>query len=301
MSCIGLAIGHPRLKVEFRVNTRRVVLVTTVFTIMAFGIAISHTDSFMSPATGGPGEVDCTDCHTGTVNSGPGNVGITAPSVYQPNDTIDLNVTLAHTGQLRWGFEITALDSSDQPIGTMVVSDIVNTQANTDIGTGRQYIFQTSTGTYDGTSDTSPGWTMQWAAPATGSGPVTFWLAGLAGNSTSGPNGDFCYTTSRQVPEAIATGVGDDGIRPGIFSLRPNFPNPFNPSTHISFNLQQAAHVRLDVFDVLGHKAAILVDESLQAGDHSVVWHAGDVGSGVYFYRLQAGDATATRRMLFLK
>ena len=80
-----------------------------------------------------------------------------------------------------------------------------------------------------------------------------------------------------------------------------NYPNPFNPTTHISFSLCEACNVRLDVYNIMGQTVVTLVDEYLQCGTHEIEWNASSAASGVYFYRLSAGDMIETRRMLLLK
>lgn len=93
---------------------------------------------------------------------------------------------------------------------------------------------------------------------------------------------------------------------PNEFSLAQNHPNPFNPSTNIDFTLPRAGRVRIDVFDILGRQTALILDDNLSAGRHSIVWDGKDadgetVASGIYFYRLRAGDQVETRKMLLLK
>ena len=89
--------------------------------------------------------------------------------------------------------------------------------------------------------------------------------------------------------------------RPERFSLKQNYPNPFNPSTVISFSLPQASDVRLDVFNLLGQQVALLVNERVQSGTHSVKFDAGNLSSGIYIYRLQTERFTQTRKMLLIK
>lgn len=96
------------------------------------------------------------------------------------------------------------------------------------------------------------------------------------------------------------------GSVPTVFALHANAPNPFNPETHIRFDLPRETAVQLHVFDVLGQRVRTLVAESMPAGAHQVLWNGRDnrgvqVSSGVYFYRLQAGDFLQSRRMLLLK
>ncbi len=88
---------------------------------------------------------------------------------------------------------------------------------------------------------------------------------------------------------------------PETYALRQNFPNPFNPSTEIRFDLPEDAMVSLVIYDVLGREVARLVQEELPAGTHRARFNAGNLPSGVYFYRIQAGDFHNTHRMTLLK
>ncbi len=88
---------------------------------------------------------------------------------------------------------------------------------------------------------------------------------------------------------------------PGAFALSPNYPNPFNPSTTISFTVPRAGKVNIAVFNALGAKVATLADGSFSGGTHRLVWNAEGMASGAYFCRMRAGDYTETRRMLFVK
>ena len=93
---------------------------------------------------------------------------------------------------------------------------------------------------------------------------------------------------------------------PEAYLLDQNFPNPFNPTTEIRFSLPKSALVKLEVFNVLGQQVAILVDNYMGAGLHSVVWDGknssgSSVASGIYLYRLTAGDFTEVKKMSLLK
>jgi len=89
--------------------------------------------------------------------------------------------------------------------------------------------------------------------------------------------------------------------RPLSFRLYQNYPNPFNPETSITFTLQRASYVRLSVYDLLGRDVTTLVSDNRSPGEFEAVWDASTVPSGVYFYRLIAGEQVQTRRMMFLK
>jgi hypothetical protein len=88
---------------------------------------------------------------------------------------------------------------------------------------------------------------------------------------------------------------------PVSFELYQNYPNPFNPSTKIAFALPKDARVKLEVFNVLGERVAVLKDEYMRAGVYTVEFNATGLSSGVYFYRLTADDFVATKKMVLMK
>jgi hypothetical protein len=85
------------------------------------------------------------------------------------------------------------------------------------------------------------------------------------------------------------------------FSLNQNYPNPFNPSTKISFTLPQTANVKLSVFNLLGEKVAELVNETKGPGFYNVDFNGSNLTSGMYLYRLEAGEFVSTRKMTLIK
>jgi hypothetical protein len=100
--------------------------------------------------------------------------------------------------------------------------------------------------------------------------------------------------------------VADDEALPTTFSLDQNYPNPFNPSTHIRFALPQESHVRLTIYNVLGQEIESLVDEERPVGYHKVAWHGTNavgtmIGSGVYFYRMEARPVNGGSPFVFLR
>ena len=88
---------------------------------------------------------------------------------------------------------------------------------------------------------------------------------------------------------------------PTNYTLNQNYPNPFNPSTTISFSLPSKEFVTLKIYDALGKEITTLVNEEIQPGTYQKEWSAGDLSSGVYFYRLQAGKYSETKKLLLLK
>ena len=102
------------------------------------------------------------------------------------------------------------------------------------------------------------------------------------------------------------TDVNDPTVPPVITELLGNYPNPFNPETTIDFNLRAESHVSIEIFNIRGQKVRTLIDDFYGAGNHQAVWTGNDdagrsVGSGVYFYRMNADGVSATRRMVLMK
>ena len=144
-------------------------------------------------------------------------------------------------------------------------------------------------GTYD--------WTVTGPPSSTCRMRVTCYDAvGLSGTDMS--DEDFCPPYKLQVRNFTIS--GPSGL-PGRFALHRNYPNPFNPTTSISFSLPQDAEVKLEVFNIAGQVVTTLVDGPLAAGEHTIEWKADNYATGIYLYRLQADDFVDTKKMLLLK
>ena len=90
-------------------------------------------------------------------------------------------------------------------------------------------------------------------------------------------------------------------VKPARTTLNANYPNPFNPTTTIRYQLAKGSHVRLTVWNILGRRVVTLVNSNQQKGVHQVTFNASQLASGVYFYRLQAGDRVLVKKMLLMK
>jgi hypothetical protein len=100
---------------------------------------------------------------------------------------------------------------------------------------------------------------------------------------------------------AIITTVGGISEIPTRFAIEQNYPNPFNPSTVVSYQLPVTSQVSLKVYDILGHEVATLVNGVVEAGYHSMTFNAADLASGIYFYRIVAGNFAQTRKLVVMK
>lgn len=106
-----------------------------------------------------------------------------------------------------------------------------------------------------------------------------------------------------RIADSVFTSVAEllDARIPVSYNLSQNFPNPFNPSTEIHFSLPNKSHVTLTIFDLLGREVATLVSEELSAGSYSTRWDATGFPTGVYLYRLEAGEFVETKKLLLLR
>lgn len=281
---------------------RKAGLACTILTLLA-GMVFAYSGGVSIPeCTGAPGEGTCADCHD-NLNTGGGSASITAPAGYEAGDTLDITVEVAHSGQTQWGFQITALDASNSPVGEMLVSDVDRTMKSTAVS-GREYIKHTLDGT-DTSKANATDWSFKWVAPASDAGQITFYLASVAGNQAVGPNGDYTYTTTHTMLLTNVTEIVGTGL-PSAFSMSQNYPNPFNPSTTIEFSIPRRSSVEIAIYNVLGQEVKILHNGMLPAGAYRTEWNGTDangtsVASGAYFCRMEAEAYSAVTKMVLLK
>jgi len=97
------------------------------------------------------------------------------------------------------------------------------------------------------------------------------------------------------------TFIDDKSNIPGKTTIYPNYPNPFNAVTTIKYGLADGQHVTIEIYDLLGRRVAKIVDEDKPAGLYQAIWRAEEVPSGIYFYKINAGDYSKTRKMVLVK
>ncbi|MCK5086317.1 MAG: T9SS type A sorting domain-containing protein [Melioribacteraceae bacterium] len=101
--------------------------------------------------------------------------------------------------------------------------------------------------------------------------------------------------------DAVVIGVDDKTTLPESYSLAQNYPNPFNPTTMITYAIPEKANVTLTVYNLLGQEVATLVNEVKNVGTYEVNFKANQLTTGVYFYTIQAGQFTSTKKMMLIK
>jgi hypothetical protein len=163
----------------------------------------------------------------------------------------------------------------------------------------------TSDGLYERRAFTSDPWMkrvlggefeVSWFSSRTLGGPTTGGPATFAGQVIVGTYGGGVYQSTAPI-----TSVGESPSTPTRFALEQNYPNPFNPTTAISYQLTAGSLVTLKVYDILGREVTTLVNEMKGPGVYSVQFDGSGMASGIYFYRLQAGEFAETRKLMLLR
>jgi flagellar hook assembly protein FlgD len=118
--------------------------------------------------------------------------------------------------------------------------------------------------------------------------------------TTSVPPGIW-FIAHDSIKGTISNNVGVEEAAPAAFSVAQNSPNPFNPATTISFTLAKTGKVMVDIYNAAGQKVDTLVNTTINAGNHSLIWNASKFSAGVYFYTVTSGDYSRTMKMTLLK
>ena len=138
--------------------------------------------------------------------------------------------------------------------------------------------------------------TYSYEALTSTEGP-SFIIVGVTDDDSSSIQIDELWYNER--PAGL--GISDEAPIASRYELGQNYPNPFNPTTHIRFNIPETANAKLTVFNVMGEEVATLVNGVTQAGGHTVSWNAASMPTGVYFYQLESGNFSQTKKLLLVK
>lgn len=199
-----------------------------------------------SPAgrTGAPGEQLCTGCHAGTAQSGAGVNTLTFDSgntEYTPGNSYQFDISM-NTGTSKNGFQVTALDGSNNMAGGWTITNAGATQ--TVSGLGRSYV----THTFGGNNQSS--WSMQWDAPASDVGDVTFYVSTNATNNNGNGSGDVIYISQLTISSATSTGISIRDEMQASLSARPDGDG----NLWVLFNTIEPADCSIKVFDLKGRQ-----------------------------------------------
>jgi hypothetical protein len=194
------------------------------------------------------------------------------------------------------GISIVDISNPESPV---FVSSCSTRVYSSEISVSGGYLYAAITGIADGTGGVD---VIDISDPANPVLATRFILPGYSQNICVDDN--YCYLTSEyslMILTTLSTGIEDRGNVPQAFSLSQNYPNPFNARTTIRYTLSQAGKVRLEIFNIIGEKVAVIIDEFEQAGSHNIIWDAAGVPSGVYFARLDTGGRSHSIKMVVVK
>lgn len=247
----------------------------------SIGFSILHATGF----TGGTlkNGSGCT-CH-GLVPSDSVYVWITGPDSLRRGAIATYTLKMAGGPAIKGGFNaaaafggLTASDTTGQLIGDELTQTVPKAFQNDTVE-----------------------WRFRYQAPWIGD-TDTLYGVGNSANGNRNPNGDqfnFSQNFVIQLKDTLVSVKEKDGFNG--FALTQNYPNPFNPKTVIGYEIRDAGYVSLVVFDATGRKVASLVTGNKTPGSYSVAWDASEFPSGIYFYRMQAGEFTEVKKLVLVR
>lgn len=230
--------------------------------------------------TGSPGDngATCTQCHTGTATPVEGWISTDIPELgYVVGETYTITAMAEQSGINKFGFELTAEDAAGNKVGNLSIVD-----ANTQLANGGNAVTHNFGGTSGSGSKT---WTVQWTAPATDVGFVTFYAAFNAANSNSGTSGDVIYTSTLSVDESTV-GFGDE-LDIADFSFGPNPSFGYIQLSH-SYDVAQ-----IQIFDMSGKTVKNIPS---YYSDSNI--DLNELNAGVYFIQLQHENAIKSQKLI---
>jgi plastocyanin len=186
-------------------------------------------------------------------------------------------------------------------VRTVTVANYTFTPAVLNAIVGDTVVWTWSIGTHTTTSTTVPPGAAIWDAP------ISALNTSFAYKITAPGTYNYQCTLHAIFFNMVATinaqpnSISQTGTTVNSFELKQNYPNPFNPTTNINFSIPKSEFVKISVFDLLGREIATLSEGKLNSGSYNVKFDASNFSSGVYFYKISAGEFNAIKRMLLLK
>lgn len=255
-----------------------ITLCTIVFSHNSFSDASGRTSRTMKTSTSG-----CGSCHGSSATSAV-VVTIAGPDTVVTNQSATYTMTISGGPGVSSGCDISAKFGTVNAVSsTIKLSGTEVTQKSPIAMTGGSV-------------------SVQFSFTASGVvGSDTLYATGISTNGTGSSGDQWNWAPKKVITVLTPTDVREEPIVAHSYELNQNYPNPFNPTTNIGFQIPQAAFVSLKIFDVRGNEISTLINHDMHAGTYTETWSAGNVASGVYYYRLTAGSYSEIRKLLLLK
>jgi hypothetical protein len=251
-------------------------MLTLVF-IASISLEVLSYPTGVAGRTLKPGSTNGCTCHQSSLTAAV-LVSVTGPATLAPGATGTYTFSVSRSsGTMNTGGIDIAVSSGTLGIGTssgikLLSSEVVHSAA----------FSGATTKTFTLTAPSTPG-------------TITIYCTGAGGTNPPNWNNGANYSVNvvssiNQIEETATT-----------YSLAQNFPNPFNPTTNINFSVPKSEFVKISVYDITGRLVQELVNSNLTAGKYNATWDASNYSSGVYFYKIQAGDFTEMKKMSLIK
>ena len=241
--------------------------------------AITSSSQPPTGHTGAPGQQTCatSGCHTGNLNTGSGSVELlNAPASYVPGTTYTMQIRVNLAGQNRAGFQLVALNSTNQQAGTFTLVSSANTAIQTT--GGKQYLSHNN-------ASSNNTWSFNWIAPATNVGAIQFYFAGNAANSDGNTSGDFIYTGTKTLNPGSTTGIKEE------LAAKINlFPIPASSELNLEFAEKTS---NLKVLDIMGREVHSQKNTALKSQ-----LDVSQLPNGTYFLQVEQNELLQLKRFV---
>lgn len=246
----------------------------------------AHTSSGSAPAgrTGSPGDgISCnTGCHGGQPGTPSGSEAVSITGLpsggYVAGQTYDLTLTMTDPSAARWGFQLIVEDASNNSAGTLI-SGSGSTIVDSDYLTHNPAV----------TAASPVSWDFQWTAPASGSGDVGFYYAGLFANNDFGNTGDVTINGSEMLSEASGVGISEAEL-----AALTVYPNPVIDEIHVAAK-DVDEEIMITLYNVQGKK---VIEQAFEPSDISIDVASKSLNSGIYFLQLEADGHRTIKKLL---
>lgn len=250
-----------------------------------------HKSTSGSPGgkTGAPGDGTCTDCHSGTVQSGAAMNTVTIADLggqvtsYTPGQTYAVNVTMA-SNSTKNGFEIVALTPSNTQAGTVAAVDAINTKTVSSGGKTRI--------THKTAGSALTSWSFSWTAPATNVGDVTFYLATNETNSNNGSGGDVIYTSQHVIGSTASIAEASEQI--GVSAAY----NATNTSIQLTIDTKENGNAAVNIVDASGKSVQFEQLGKVNSGENSrTIKLDNELPKGMYILHLNVNNNFTSKKV----
>lgn len=272
------------------------------FTVSKTNIkSIEHVQGPQVGNTGAPGELTCAQsgCHnTYAVNTSTGKVSIivgAGQSTYSPGVTYPVTVKIDYIGRVRFGFQLVALNSSDNTNAGKVTSLDGSTQVQSGLisNSTRNYISHTESGSLSPTSGTIQ-FTFNWQAPLTDAGNITLYAVGNATNNNNNALFDYIYTTQTSLSPILTSIYNDESSK----SSRITFNNPVTETLIINNNILIGSKFQYSLYDANGNLIQILENQVSLSNTNTNVFNLEGLKRGLYLLKYNLGEEWKSEKLI---